>query len=65
MKSNGGVQFPLKPTPWPAKGLRRASVNSLGFGGINAYAILDDAFHYLRDHGLVGNHNSVEDPPSL
>lgn len=63
MKANENVQFPLKPTPWPSKGLRRASVNSFGFGGTNAHAILDDAFHYLRDHGLVGHHSTVEDPP--
>ena len=26
--------------------------------------VLDDAYHYLRQHGLVGNHNTVQDPPS-
>ncbi|MCJ1263260.1 hypothetical protein MMC22_003130 [Lobaria immixta] len=57
------IKFPTEPVPWPTKGLRRASVNSFGFGGTNAHAILDDAFHYLRDHGLVGNHSTVQDPP--
>lgn len=57
------IKFPVEQTPWGAKGLRRASVNSFGFGGTNSHAILDDAFHYLRDHGLVGNHCSTQDPP--
>ncbi|KAL8758325.1 MAG: hypothetical protein Q9199_001581 [Rusavskia elegans] len=30
-------------TPWPDKPLRRACVNSFGFGGANACCILDDA----------------------
>ncbi|KAH8817121.1 putative polyketide synthase [Xylogone sp. PMI_703] len=28
-------------TPWPSSGVRRISVNSFGFGGANAHAILD------------------------
>ena len=63
VRVNPMTQFPLKPTPWPTKGLRRASINSFGFGGTNAHAILDDAFHYLQDHKLFGNHNTVQDPP--
>ena len=64
-KADERTQFPLEPTPWPTKGLRRASVNSFGFGGTNAHAVLDDAFHYFRDHGLVGNHSTVQDSPSV
>lgn len=41
---------------WPASGLRRVSVNSFGFGGSNTHVVLDDAYHYLRDRHLSGNH---------
>jgi acyl transferase domain-containing protein len=54
------LKFPTKPQLWPAKGLRRASVNAFGFGGSNSHVILDDAFHYLASHGLSGKHRTVE-----
>lgn len=41
---------------WPASGLRRVSVNSFGFGGSNTHVVLDDAYHYLKDRRLSGNH---------
>lgn len=50
------LQFPLSCIPWPSKGVRRASVNSFGFGGSNAHVILDDAHHYLQSRKLPGNH---------
>lgn len=52
------VQFPQKPLPWPNDGLRRASVNSFGFGGANAHAILDDASSFLRLHNIQGRHRT-------
>lgn len=57
-------QFPIEPIVWPSKGLRRASVNSFGFGGTNAHVILDDAFHYLQHHGRTGYHNTTQCLPS-
>ncbi|KAJ4397735.1 hypothetical protein N0V93_001970 [Gnomoniopsis smithogilvyi] len=39
-----GVQIPTEPTSWPTIGYgqpRRASVNSFGFGGANAHAIIE------------------------
>lgn len=32
------------------------SVNSFGFGGSNTHVVLDDAYHYLRERRLSGNH---------
>lgn len=41
------------------------SVNSFGFGGTNSHVILDDAYNYLRDHALLGNHCTTQKPPVL
>ncbi|KAK4160402.1 putative polyketide synthase [Cladorrhinum sp. PSN259] len=53
------LTLPQEPTRWPTPGQRRISVNSFGFGGANAHAILDDAYHYLTERSLVGNHNTT------
>ncbi|CAO1603176.1 hypothetical protein XANCAGTX0491_006768 [Xanthoria calcicola] len=45
---------------WPTPGMRRVSVNSFGFGGANAHAILDDAYHYLHERSLAGKHNTLK-----
>lgn len=42
------LQVPTSCIPWPTGGLRRASINSFGFGGSNAHAIMDDAYHTLE-----------------
>ncbi|PKK41981.1 hypothetical protein CI102_15066, partial [Trichoderma harzianum] len=47
---------PMENVSWPQAGVRRASVNSFGFGGANAHAILDDALHYLSSRGIHGRH---------
>ncbi|KAL4905236.1 hypothetical protein BDW74DRAFT_178239 [Aspergillus multicolor] len=49
-----GLNFPRSLVPWPREGLRRISVNSFGFGGSNAHAVLDDAYNFLLEHGLDG-----------
>ena len=55
------LALPLDTMIWPTSGLRRASVNSFGFGGSNAHLILDDAHHYLQSRGLSGNHLTLHD----
>lgn len=49
-------------TAWPCQGLRRASVNSFGFGGSNSHCVVDDAYHFLQSRGIAGHHNTVIDP---
>ncbi|KAL2755347.1 hypothetical protein ACRALDRAFT_1033350 [Sodiomyces alcalophilus JCM 7366] len=53
------LALPPETMRWPTRGQRRISVNSFGFGGANAHAILDDAYHYLSSRGLVGNHSTT------
>ncbi|KAF2278244.1 uncharacterized protein EI97DRAFT_248698 [Westerdykella ornata] len=43
IKDDWRLVFPTRQLPWPQEGLRRASVNSFGFGGTNAHVVLDDA----------------------
>ncbi|KAL8949407.1 MAG: hypothetical protein Q9222_004476 [Ikaeria aurantiellina] len=59
------VSFPPNAIPWPHHGLRRASINSFGFGGSNCHIVLDDACHYLHDRDLPGIHTTEWLPPNL
>ena len=44
------LQFPVSTIKWPNSVIRRASVNSFGFGGANAHCVLDDADSYVRNN---------------
>ncbi|KAI9647506.1 hypothetical protein NHQ30_003891 [Ciborinia camelliae] len=57
--------FPQECTPWPVDGVRRASVNSFGFGGSNAHVILDDAYNFMNMRGISGHHQSVRFRPRI
>ncbi|KAH9897328.1 putative polyketide synthase [Xylariomycetidae sp. FL2044] len=48
------LRIPLECKKWPKEGLRRASVNSFGYGGTNAHVILDDAEHFLAQYKPSG-----------
>ncbi|KAE8360705.1 hypothetical protein BDV27DRAFT_167683 [Aspergillus caelatus] len=48
-----------KQISWPTDGLRRASVNSFGFGGSNGHIVLDDAYHSLQTSRSQANHNTT------
>jgi acyl transferase domain-containing protein/NADPH:quinone reductase-like Zn-dependent oxidoreductase len=52
------LAVPTEVTQWPYPGPRRASVNSFGFAGANAHAILEDAASYLKRSGKTGRHIS-------
>lgn len=41
-------------TPWPADRLRRASINSFGYGGANAHCIIDHVNNVLPDYVAPG-----------
>lgn len=56
------LHFPREVIPWPTSTVRRACVNSFGFGGTNAIAVLDDAYHYLKLNGLHGYHRTQMTP---
>ncbi|KAJ8133410.1 hypothetical protein O1611_g213 [Lasiodiplodia mahajangana] len=50
----GRLRFPTAPIKWPSSGIRRASVNSFGYGGTNSHVVLDDASSYLSERRIGG-----------
>ncbi|KAE9962826.1 hypothetical protein BLS_009972 [Venturia inaequalis] len=38
--AGNNLHFPVEPSPWPLDGCRQISINSFGFGGTNAHAVI-------------------------
>ena len=55
------LDVPTKLTAWPGSGVRRISINSFGYAGTNAHAVLDDARSYLAGRGVVEMDNDFTD----
>ncbi len=54
------TQVPTRVESWEVKGPRRASVNSFGYGGSNAHAILEDTPGYLSSRGLQAPYRTTQ-----
>ncbi|KAJ2991427.1 hypothetical protein NUW58_g284 [Xylaria curta] len=61
---NWHFKFPTTALPWPQTktGLRRVSINSFGVSGTNAHVVMDDAYHFLKEHGYTAPHRTVDIP---
>ena len=51
-----GFQFPTENVTWPTNGIRRASINSFGFGGTDVHVVVDDTVGYLNSLAESGKH---------
>jgi acyl transferase domain-containing protein len=61
---SGKLKIVLENTPWPTQ-LRRASVNSFGYGGANAHTVLESVHSLAPGHGGVKANEKRETPRLL
>ncbi|BCS04777.1 putative hybrid PKS-NRPS biosynthetic cluster [Aspergillus luchuensis] len=57
-----GLHVPTKPIPWPPAQVRRASVNSFGFGGTNAHCILEHYAPSVHGGAKEGTEKPMNEP---
>lgn len=55
------ISLPSECTLWPPCQIRRASINSFGYGGTNSHIVVDDAISYLRTRGLKANFDTFRE----
>jgi acyl transferase domain-containing protein len=53
------ISLPLECKTWPLCEIRRASINSFGYGGTNCHIVIDDVDSYLFRKGLIGKHRTT------
>lgn len=53
--ANRDIKVPVFVYPWDVEGPRRASINSFGYGGSNAHAVIESARGYLNARGIKGS----------
>ncbi|KAL9069652.1 MAG: hypothetical protein Q9157_006092 [Trypethelium eluteriae] len=51
------LTVPTKGYDWPSTGIRRASINSFGYGGTNAHVVIDEAEAYLHAKSPISSPN--------
>ncbi|GKZ24594.1 putative Hybrid PKS-NRPS biosynthetic cluster [Aspergillus brasiliensis] len=56
------LHVPTEPIPWPPAQVRRASVNSFGFGGANAHCILEHYVPSIHGEPEVSSSKLVDEP---
>lgn len=54
------VEVATQMTPWPCLPVRRASVNSFGYGGANAHCILEHPISIVPGYSLLGHRRGLE-----